>query len=166
MRLAHSICASLLLAATLTGCAASPRTNTTPDDFSFGIVVPSALRDADLAPGWIVVDPDGGVREFAGEVTRDTRLPRRATTLSRDKLDALHQQLADASILNYGAVGEPVGDASAVFNRTGMVGVWWSANGRRRSMLLSPALSEDAAALAVIAQAYRDVRTQTWEPTP
>lgn len=150
----------------LAGCARPVRASGTPEDFSFGVLVPAAARDAGLDPGWIVVDADGGVREFAGEVTRATRLPRRATTLSRAQLDALHQRLADARVLEYGAVGEPVGDASAVLARPGSVGVWWAAHGRRRSFVLSPALADDADALRVIAQCYRDVRTQTWEIAP
>lgn len=150
----------------LAGCARAVRTSATPEDFSFGVLVPAAARDAGMDPGWIVVDADGGVREFAGEVTRATRLPRRASTISRAQLDALHQRLADAKVLDYGAVGEPVGDAFAVLARPGSVGVWWAADGRRRSVVLSPTLPEDAAALQVIAQCYRDVRTQTWEIAP
>lgn len=150
----------------LTACTRAARTTGTPQDFSFGILVPSAARDAGMQPGWIAVDADGGVREFAGEVTRATRLPRRATTLSRAQMDALHERLASAKVLQYGAVGEPVGDASAVLSRPGSVGVWWSADGRRRSFVLSPQLSEDAEALQVIAQTYRDVREQTWETAP
>jgi hypothetical protein len=165
----HALSVFALLATVMTaqqGCTHAAKTEGTPEDFSFGVVVPSAVREANLEPGWIVVDADGSVREYAGEVTRATRLPRRATTISRDQLDALHEQLAHASVLTYGSVGEPVGDASAALVRSGSIGVWWSANGRRRSLLLSPALAEDAAAIEAIGKAYRDVRTQTWGTAP
>lgn len=162
-----SVCALLATMVTAQqGCSRAVKSAGTPEDFSFGVLVPSAVREANLEPGWIVVDADGGVREYTGEVTRATRLPRRATSISRDQLDALHEKLAGAGVLTYGAVGEPVGDASAVLARPGTVGVWWSADGRRRSLLLSPALAEDAAALEAIGEAYRQVRTQTWGIAP
>lgn len=165
----HALSVLALLATVITaqqGCTRAAKSADTPEDFSFGVVVPSAVREANLEPGWIVIDADGSVREYAGEVTRATRLPRRATTISRDLLDLLHQQLDSANVLTYGGVGEPVGDASQVFTRPGSIGVWWSANGRRRSVLLSPALAEDAAAIEAISKAYREVRTQAWEAAP
>jgi len=153
---------ALLSLASLVGCSSQPRSGT-PDDFAIGVIVPSAMTDPQLEAGWVVLDADGTVRQFAGEVTRATRLPRRATTISRERLDAMHDRLAAANVLTYGAVGEPVGDASAAITMCSTVGVWWAANDRRRSFLLSPQLADDVQTLGVIAEIYRELRTESWE---
>jgi hypothetical protein len=167
MRLIALIMSLLLLG----GCSRAVRDtdakpSAMPDDFSFAIVAPTGVRaSADRAampPGWVVLDADGGLRSFDGEVTSQTRVPRRTATLSRNAIEQLHASLAHAQVLTYGAVGEPVGDASAAITKPGSVGVWWSANGRRRSFVLLPQLAADDAALREIARAYDKLRNASW----
>lgn len=137
-----------------------------PEDFAYGMIVPPALAagaatpidqrvGSTLEPACYLLASDGVLRAAFGRVDPDYRLPPIVRRVPREERERLYQLLRDASVLAPNAAGQPVGDAveaigpagtgedalgGAGFSSvgTGVVGVWWSVDGRRRSFVMLP----------------------------
>jgi hypothetical protein len=139
-----------------------------PEDFAFGVIVPPGLasagatphdqrRGALLEPACYIVESDGVLRAAFGRVDPDRRMPPIVRRVSRDERERLFRLVQSANLLSPNAAGQPVGDAreaivladdaftpdadraeTASASGGGMVGVWWSAAGRRRSFAILP----------------------------
>jgi hypothetical protein len=138
-----------------------------PADFAIAIAVPPGLevesagrRSPLTRPAYYMLDADGVLRASLGPPRFDSPPPPRVRTLSREQVESVWRGLEGAGVLSPASVGDPVGDASqGVADRAG-VGVWWSARGRRRSLLLAP--RADSAASVAIARTIDRLRGLAW----
>lgn len=160
-------------AVALAGCAGGSRLDAgaaSPEDFAFGVIIPAGLASsattppdqrtgALLEPACYLLASDGTLRAAFGRLDPERRLPPIVRRVSREQREELYRTLHASGLLAPNAAGQPVGDAGEAIGTiedranpqpvaagTGMVGVWWSAAGRRRSFTILPVASEDARA--------------------
>lgn len=151
--------------------AQSPATIAMPPDFGIAIAVPAGLGGQDSndgqvpsPPAYYLLDTDGVLRASLGQPRFDAAPPPRVRTLSRSQVEAIWRDLEISGVLSAASVGDPVGDASqGVADRAG-IGVWWSANGRRRSFLIAP--QGEGPAIGAVARTIDKLEELAWSPGP
>lgn len=174
LRAALLFFAFIVAFASLCGCASGSRSRdgnaSSPEDFAFGIIVPAGLASSQptphdqrvgrlLEPACYLLASDGTLRAAFGRVDPDYRLPPIVRRVSRDQREELYQSLHASGLLAPNAAGQQVGDAAEAIGTfsersspqpvaagTGMIGVWWTAAGRRRSFTILPVQVPDASA--------------------
>lgn len=166
MRVGVTWAAGLVAAGLVAGCSASPRaadaapesaaSAAIPEDFGFAVAIPAGAEmtalypeHADLLarPAWYMVEPDGTLRAALGSPRMDGPVPPFVRRLSPAQRRELFTLLSSRGALtpwsrDSQGLGVPVGDAARVVSGEdggGAIGVWWSANGRRRSFAVAPA---------------------------